>query len=213
MPRQNSRKTANILHEVGRALYGNIWQSELARDLGCTDRTVRKWNAGDAPIPEYLRGEVAKICRRRGDRLIEIAEQLGATARRSPGAVLPRQISPHPTAKSPPVEPPPAGRSAPGRFRPASSSRDNAEADGREGDTQFAGYRPLTRPALVRPQWKSLVGAAKRKRPIPERIGFPMYRFFHGIAPGSMPPRKRLPITRSAPARSSFTNKSRLPKS
>ena len=85
MPRQNSRKTANILQEVGRALYGDIWQSELARDLGCNDRTVRKWNAGDAPIPEYLRKEVAKICRRRGNRLIEMAEQLGATARRSPG--------------------------------------------------------------------------------------------------------------------------------
>jgi hypothetical protein len=72
MRRSNARKTANILQEVGRALYGDIWQSELARDLGCSDRTVRKWNAGDAPIPEYLRGEVAEICRRRGDRLIEM---------------------------------------------------------------------------------------------------------------------------------------------
>lgn len=83
MRRSNARKTANILQEVGRALYGDIWQSELARDLGCNDRTVRKWNAGDAPIPEYLRGEVAEICRRRGDRLIEIAGQLGATAGRA----------------------------------------------------------------------------------------------------------------------------------
>ena len=36
---------------------------------------------------------------------------------------------------------------------------------------------------------------------------------FHGIAPGPMPPRKRLPITRSAPARSALTNASRLLKS
>src|SRR5208282_1633117 len=118
MPRQNSRKTANILHEVGRALYGDIWQSELARDLGCNDRTVRKWNAGDAPIPEYLRGEVAEICRRRGDRLIEIAEQLGVTVRRSPGGGPPRQISPHPTAKSPPVKPPPLDAPRPGVSAP-----------------------------------------------------------------------------------------------
>ena len=94
MRRSNARKTANVLKEVGRALYGDIWQSELARDLGCNDRTVRKWNAGDAPIPEYLRGEVAEICRRRGDRLIEIAEHLGGTSGRAKAS------------RSPPAEPP-----------------------------------------------------------------------------------------------------------
>ncbi len=146
MPRQNSRRSPNILHEVGRALYGNSWQSELARDLGCNDRTVRKWNAGDAPIPEYLRGEVAKICRRRGDRLIEIAEQLGATARRSPGgaprviatatrsalAVTEARQSPHPTAKSPPLDAPRPGVSAP-RHPPAPPPPDpwNAPGDDR----------------------------------------------------------------------------------
>jgi hypothetical protein len=106
MPRRNSRKIANILQEVGRALYGDIWQSELARDLGCNDRTIRKWNAGDAPIPEYLRGEVAKICRRRGDRLIEIAEQLGATSDRAkvsrPPPAEPPSKSAKPSASKPP---------------------------------------------------------------------------------------------------------------
>jgi len=158
MPRQNSRKTANILHEVGRALYGNIWQSELARDLGCNDRTVRKWNAGDAPIPEHLRGEVAKICRRRGDRLIEIAEQLEATARRSPGGVPPRQTSPHPSAKSPPVKPPPPnaprlGVSAP-RHPPAPPPPDPQNAPGDVRGMIAPSAAPLTpgsRPGVIVP--------------------------------------------------------------
>ena len=33
-----------------------------------------------------------------------------------------------------------------------------------------------------------------------------MWRFFQGIAPGSMPPAKRLPMTRSAPALSCSRN-------
>jgi hypothetical protein len=100
MRRSNARKTPNILQEVGRALYGDTWQSELARDLGCNDRTVRRWNAGDAPIPEYLRGEVAEICRRRGDRLIEIAGQLGATAGRAK-APRPPPDAPRPGVSAP----------------------------------------------------------------------------------------------------------------
>jgi hypothetical protein len=158
MPRRNSRKTANILQEVGRALYGDIWQSELARDLGCNDRTVRKWNAGDAPIPEYLGGEVAKICRRRGDRLIEIAEQLGATAKPSPGGAPPRQISPHPTAKSPPVKPPSdaqrPGASVP-RHPPAPQPPDhprNAPADVRgKIAPSTAPSTPGSRPGVIVP--------------------------------------------------------------
>ena len=116
MHRSNARKTANILQEVGRALYGDIWQSELARDLGCNDRTVRKWNAGDAPIPEYLRGEVAEICRRRGDRLIEIAGQLGATAgcaQASRPPAEPPSKSAKPSASKPPPDAPRPGVSAP----------------------------------------------------------------------------------------------------
>ena len=118
MRRSNARKTANILQEVGRALYGDIWQSELARDLGCNDRTVRKWNAGDAPIPEYLRGEVAEICRRRGDRLIEIAGQLGATAGRAkasrpPPAEPPSKSAKPSASKPPPPDAPRRGVSAP----------------------------------------------------------------------------------------------------
>lgn len=41
----------NLLHSAGEALYGPRWQSDLARDLGVSDRTVRRWVAGDDPPP------------------------------------------------------------------------------------------------------------------------------------------------------------------
>ena len=134
----NSRKTANILQEVGRALYGDIWQSELARDLGCNDRTVRKWNAGDAPIPEYLRGEVAKICRRRGRSLDRNSGAIGGDRKaiawgRSAAPDSPtsdRQVAAGQTT---------VGRSAPGRFCPASSSRASAPRSPRNAPADVRG--------------------------------------------------------------------------
>src|SRR5690606_6365951 len=44
--------TPGKLSRIGNALYGPRWQSDLARDLGVADRTVRAWVAGDRrPAP------------------------------------------------------------------------------------------------------------------------------------------------------------------
>jgi len=39
--------TPATLRTAGEALYGPRWQSALARDLGVSDRTMRRWVAGD----------------------------------------------------------------------------------------------------------------------------------------------------------------------
>ena len=46
--------TPDLLREAGEALYGPLWQSELARALGVADRTVRRWIAGERPVPAGL---------------------------------------------------------------------------------------------------------------------------------------------------------------
>jgi predicted transcriptional regulator len=43
--------TTPLLAEVGLALYGPQWQSALARDLGVSDRTIRRWAAGQEHPP------------------------------------------------------------------------------------------------------------------------------------------------------------------
>ncbi len=53
----------------------------------------------------------------------------------------------------------------------------------------------------------------KNSRPMNESTGLPRYLWSGGMAPGAMPPRKRLPITRSAPARNSSTKGSSAVKS
>ena len=35
-----------LIADIGRALYGERWQSDLARALDVSDRTARRWAAG-----------------------------------------------------------------------------------------------------------------------------------------------------------------------
>lgn len=43
------------LRLTGEALYGPLWQSQLARDLGCNVRTIQRYAAGShEPAPSIL---------------------------------------------------------------------------------------------------------------------------------------------------------------
>lgn len=53
------------LARCGLALYGERWQSDLARALGVSDRSVRAWVAGTRSIPEGVWGEVRGLLRDR----------------------------------------------------------------------------------------------------------------------------------------------------
>jgi hypothetical protein len=71
--------TPALLRAAGEALYGPRWQSELARELGVSDRTMRRWIAGD-PIPE-LEDEIARLIAERRRRLAEVGKELGGAER------------------------------------------------------------------------------------------------------------------------------------
>lgn len=46
--------TPDELERRGAALYGDEWQSPLARRIRVDARTVRRWKAGEREIPEWL---------------------------------------------------------------------------------------------------------------------------------------------------------------
>lgn len=46
--------TPTDLERRATALYGETWQSALARRVRVEARTVRRWKAGDREIPEWL---------------------------------------------------------------------------------------------------------------------------------------------------------------
>ena len=58
------------LATAGRALYGDRWQTSLAHDLHVSDRTMRRWLAGDSPIPRQIENEVRAVL---AERLAEIS--------------------------------------------------------------------------------------------------------------------------------------------
>lgn len=65
------------LAEAGEALYGERWQTDLARDLGLSDaRRVRQWMAEDRPIPVGVWADITRLLRERGLKALAIASRL-----------------------------------------------------------------------------------------------------------------------------------------
>ena len=40
-----------LLNRIGEALYGDRWQTQMSEALDVSDRTIRRWVAGDVKIP------------------------------------------------------------------------------------------------------------------------------------------------------------------
>ena len=63
--------TPATLTAAGEALYGPLWQSDLAQALGVNRRTVSRWKSGQNEIPEGLAEDLWELMARRAD-LIEM---------------------------------------------------------------------------------------------------------------------------------------------
>ena len=73
--------TPELLLASGVALYGERWQSELSRDLDVTDRTIRRWLAGDQPVPSGVAVDLLRLVTERAsdiDELIPMLKRAGA---------------------------------------------------------------------------------------------------------------------------------------
>lgn len=68
--------TPDLLRSTGEALYGPRWQSELARALCISDRTVRRWLAGTVPIPPGLTRDLEVLCNKRIREIRDAADSL-----------------------------------------------------------------------------------------------------------------------------------------
>ena len=45
------QQEVDLLERIGKALYGDRWQTQLAKALGMSDRTVRRWFLFESSIP------------------------------------------------------------------------------------------------------------------------------------------------------------------
>lgn len=53
--------TPDKLASMGRALYGDRWQTSLAAELSVADRTMRRWVSGDSLIPGGVEPELRRL--------------------------------------------------------------------------------------------------------------------------------------------------------
>lgn len=54
------------LISAGQAMYGDRWQTDLARDLGLSDaRRIRQWVTGDRPIPDGVMVDIKNLLKER----------------------------------------------------------------------------------------------------------------------------------------------------
>lgn len=67
--------TKTNLRRAGALLLGDQWQRPLARALGVSDRLVRRWAAGDRPVPAWVVEEMMGLLQER-QRALNIAERL-----------------------------------------------------------------------------------------------------------------------------------------
>lgn len=64
------------LEQVGIALYGDRWQTDLARDLNVADRSIRRWASGQNPVPASLTAELLALVDQRSAKLADVKAML-----------------------------------------------------------------------------------------------------------------------------------------
>lgn len=67
---------SRLLVEAGEALYGSRWQSDMARDLGVSDRTVRRWVTDASAVPGGVYVDLLRLTQERAETLDSLAERL-----------------------------------------------------------------------------------------------------------------------------------------
>jgi hypothetical protein len=65
--------STRLLSDAGSALFGPRWQVDLARALGVSDRTMRRWAAGETDPPRSIWTDVDRLCTERAQELDDVA--------------------------------------------------------------------------------------------------------------------------------------------
>lgn len=67
---------ADTVELVGTTLYGRHWQRQLARDIGFSDMTVRRWKTNRTTLPHDALEAMARVLRARETEMASVRHQL-----------------------------------------------------------------------------------------------------------------------------------------
>ena len=72
--------TTDDLERAGKALYGARWQTDMAKAVGLTDRTIRAYASGSSKIPPDFWADVCKLLRRNSQETMALLNEFSKTA-------------------------------------------------------------------------------------------------------------------------------------
>lgn len=75
----------DLLRRIGESLYGEHWQSPLARDLAVAVRTVQRWAAGSRAIPSSLWPQADRLLAALACAIDELRQMLSRSPRAAEG--------------------------------------------------------------------------------------------------------------------------------
>lgn len=70
------KNTPETFAKAGEALYGPSWRVRLSDALKVAERTVRRWEHNESPIPDGIWTDLAKLCRKHSTELAKLADKL-----------------------------------------------------------------------------------------------------------------------------------------
>ena len=68
----NNEQLAN----AGQLLYGDLWQSALARALDVDNRTVRRWASGESAIKQSIANEIIELLKNNQEQINQFIEKM-----------------------------------------------------------------------------------------------------------------------------------------
>lgn len=72
--------STKLLKDAGEALYGPRWQTELARDLGMSERHMRRLVSGAADLTPGMAMDIWRLAEERASGLDDVIRRLKAAA-------------------------------------------------------------------------------------------------------------------------------------
>ena len=71
---------SRLLRDTGEALYGPHWQTAMSSAIGVSDRTIRRWVAGDEDLPPGVAMDLWRLCEERMLALDAVCDRLKIAA-------------------------------------------------------------------------------------------------------------------------------------
>ncbi|MBA5779125.1 hypothetical protein H2509_18510 [Stappia sp. F7233] len=72
--------SSKLIRDVGEALYGPRWQSDMARDLDVSDRHIRRLAAGASDLTPGMAMDLWRLAEERAAALDDVIERLKVAA-------------------------------------------------------------------------------------------------------------------------------------